>query len=345
MPGLRGRRYLVIVAILAGLVGLYAAVGFLLVPRWTRSELVQLTARDFNRTLSLGDISFNPFTWTLLITDFSFPDAGGRPMTSCGRLEVAVGISSVTRLAPSLSEIVLDRPHLNAVVRADGSLNFAVLEKPFAQPALAKAQAPGSKPFKLFIDRLAVRNGSATYEDDSRSSPFRLDLDPIGFELLNFNTVGGTAGSYQLTAAIAQGGRLNWTGTVRATPLSLRGILELDGLSAPMVGTYLGPILPAEISRGTASLQGSFAIESDPQGATQGSTTQGSAAQGPRMTVDVPRAQVSGLGLRPRGAASDYVQLNHLSLGNTHIDLGRRSMRVGEITLAGADVNGWLDKI
>jgi len=36
MPGVRGRRWLVILAILAGLVGLYAAVGFLLVPRIVR---------------------------------------------------------------------------------------------------------------------------------------------------------------------------------------------------------------------------------------------------------------------------------------------------------------------
>ncbi len=91
MPGVRGRRWLVILAVLVGLVGLYAAVGFLLVPRWMRSELVQLTARDFGRTLSIGDVSFNPFTWTLDIADFSLPDADGRPMISFGRLEVAVG--------------------------------------------------------------------------------------------------------------------------------------------------------------------------------------------------------------------------------------------------------------
>ena len=192
MPGVRGRRWLVILAVLVGLVGLYAAAGFLLVPHLLRSELVQLTARDFGRTLSIGDVSFNPFTWTLDIADFSLPDADGRPMISFSRLEVAVGISSVPRLAPSLSAIVLDSPRVNAVVRRDGKLNLLDLEKPFAQPAQAKTPAPASKPFKLFLDRLAVENGSATYEDDSRPAPFRLDLNPIGFELLDFSTTGGS---------------------------------------------------------------------------------------------------------------------------------------------------------
>src|SRR5690242_13863993 len=141
MTGVWGRRWLIVLAVVAGLVGLYAAVGFLLVPRWTRSELVGITARDYGRTLSLGDVRFNPFTWALEIRDFSFPDADGRPMISFGGLTVAVGISSVPRLAPSLSEIVLDSPHVNAVVRRDGKLNLADLEKPFAQPTQAKAQS------------------------------------------------------------------------------------------------------------------------------------------------------------------------------------------------------------
>ena len=120
MSGVRGRRWLVILAILAGLVGLYAAVGFLLIPRLVRSEMVGLAARDFGRTLTVGDVRFNPFTWTLDISDVSFPDADGRPLISFGRLQVSIGISSVPRLAPSLSDIVLDSPQVNAVVRRDG---------------------------------------------------------------------------------------------------------------------------------------------------------------------------------------------------------------------------------
>ena len=337
MAALRGRRYLVILAILAGLVGLYAAAGFLLVPHWTRSKLISLTAQDFGRTLSVGDVRFNPFTWTLQVADFSFPDADGRPMISFGRLEVKLGIASVSRLAPSLSEIVLDDPHVNAVVRRNGTLNLADLEKPFAQPANATAQpaGTGNRPFKAFVDRLAIANGSATYEDDSRPALFRLDLDPIAFELLNFSTVGSTAGSYRLTTTIGQGGRLDWAGTVRAAPLSLRGTLRLDDLSARLVGTYLGTALPAEVSRGAVALQGSFAIDGAAPGAS---------AQGVRMSIDVPQAQVTGLGVRPRHGASDYVQLTRFSLGNTHIDLGQRSIRVAVITVAGANVKGWLDQ-
>jgi Domain of Unknown Function (DUF748) len=335
MPGVRGRRWLVILAVLVGLVALYAAAGFLLVPRLLRSELVQLTAKDFGRTLSIGDVSFNPFTWTLDIADLSLPDADGRPMISFGRLEVVVSISSVPRLAPTLSAIVLDRPRVNAVVRRDGKLNLLDLEKPFARPAQAAPPPPASKPVKLFLDRFVVENGSATYEDDSRPAPFRLDLSPIGFELVEFSTTGTAAGSYHLTATIGQGGGLDLTGTVRSQPVSLHGTLKLDDLSAVTIATYLGPILPAEISRGSVGLQGSFAIDSG---------SDGSSARSVRMTIDVPQAEVSGLGVRPRQSTSDYVQLNRFTLGNAHIDLGQRSIRVGQIALAGADVRGWLDE-
>ena len=331
MPGVRGRRYLVILAVLGGLVGVYAATGFLLVPRWTRSQLVGLTARDFGRTLSLGKVRFNPFTWTLELTGFSLPDANGRPMVTFRRLDVGLGASSVLHLAPSLRSVVLDSPHVSAVVRHDGRLNLADLEKPFTQGASTRARGAPA----LFIDRLTVENGSASYEDDSRSTPFRLDLDPISFQLLNFSTVGNTPGTYHLCAAIGQGGRLDWTGTVRAEPLSLRGTLELNALNARTVGSYFGPVLPAEVSQGAVTLQGSFAID----GASRGTT-----GAGVRMTLDVLRAQVSGLGLRPRQAASDYVRLDRFALAHAHVDLERRSLRVGEIVLSGADVRGQLDQ-
>jgi hypothetical protein len=333
MLAVRGRRGLLILAVLAGLVGLYAAAGFLLVPRWTRSELVTLAAQDFGRTLSLGQVRFNPFTWTLEITGFSLPDADGRPMVTFKRLEVALGISSVVHLAPSLRYIVLESPHVAVVVRRDGRLNLADLAKPFTHPAAPPPRSSG--PFELRIERLTVRNGSATYQDDSRPEPFRLDLDPIAFQLLNFSTTGSTAGTYHLTATIGRGGRLDWSGTVRAEPISLHGTVALAALSAPMVGRYLGPVLPAEISRGTVSLQGSFAIEGG---------ARGSARQGVRMTMDVAQAQVSGLGVRPRRATSDYVAVSRFALGNAHIDLEHRSIHVGRITLAGADVRGWLDR-
>jgi Domain of Unknown Function (DUF748) len=335
MPGVRGRRWLVILAVVVGLVGLYAAAGFLLVPRLLRSELVQVTARDFGRTLSIGDVSFNPFTWTLDIADLSLPDADGRPMISFSRLEVAVGISSVSRLAPSLSAVVLDGPRVNAVVRRDGKLNLLDLEKPVAGAAQPKTPAPAAKPFKLFLDRLSVVNGSASYEDDSRAAPFRLDLNPIGFDLLAFSTTGGAPGSYHLTAIIGQGGRLDLTGTISAQPLSLHGTLKLDDLNALTVATYLGPVLPAEISRGSLGLQGSFAIDSG---------SGGSSTHGVRMTIDVPQAEVSGLGVRPRKGTADYVLLNRFTLGNAHIDLGQRAIRVGRIGLAGANVRAWLDE-
>jgi uncharacterized protein involved in outer membrane biogenesis len=328
---MRGRRWLVILAVLVGLVGLYAAVGFILVPRLLRSQLVQLTARDFNRTLSIGDVSFNPFTWTLDVADVSLPDADGRPMISFSHLQVIIGIASVSRLAPSLNAVVLDGPRVNAVVRRDGKLNLLDLAQPAGRPAQAETPAQPSKPLKLFLERLAVENGSATYEDDSRSAPFRLDLDPIGFELLDFSTSNGAPGSYHLTATIGQGGRLDLTGTVGTQPVSLHGALRLDGLSAPTIAAYLGPILPAEISRGTVALQGSFAIDRGSGGGTA-------------LTIDVPQAQVSGLGVRPRQTKSDYVQLDRFTLANAHIDLGQRSIHIGQIALAGADVRGWLDE-
>ena len=187
MPGVRGRRWLVILAVLVGLVGLYAAAGFSpgTAPAAGRSWCSSPPGISAGRSPSGTSASIlSPGRSTSRISPF--PDADGQPMVSFSRLEVAVGISSVPRLAPSLDRHrARPPPHQRGgAARAGKPLNLLDLERPFAQPARAKAPAPASKPFKLFLDRLAVENGSATYEDDSRPAPFRLDLlNPIGFEL------------------------------------------------------------------------------------------------------------------------------------------------------------------
>src|SRR5579872_4308550 len=65
---------LVITGVLAVLVAIYAVLGFFMVPRLLRSHLEDFVRGHYARTLTLGEIRFNPFTLTLQMRDFSLPD-------------------------------------------------------------------------------------------------------------------------------------------------------------------------------------------------------------------------------------------------------------------------------
>ena len=116
----RYRRYIIAAVILLVLVGVYALAGFWAVPHFGRSAAQNFVKTHYGRTLSLGEIRFNPFTLELDISDLSLPDADGKVLLSFGHLHVDLQIASLWRLGPSFREILLDKPYVRALIRRDG---------------------------------------------------------------------------------------------------------------------------------------------------------------------------------------------------------------------------------
>lgn len=323
------RRALIATVALAVLVGAYAAIGFAGVPRWLRSGATDYVRTHYQRTLSLGEIHFNPFTLTLDIRDISFPDADSTPMLGAGELRVQLRLASLWRRAASFREILLDRPFAHVLVRPDGSLNLGDLAKPLpgAQRKPSPPPAAPAAPLRLSIDRFSVTDGRAAYEDRSRATPFRTELVPITFDLRDFSTIGNAADRYALDFATQLGERFHWDGTLGVQPLASRGRFRVDALQARTLWSYLREALHFEISSGVIALQGDYAF---------------AAGAPPALRVGVARLTVSDLGLRPRSAPADYVHLGLIDVRETRFDSASRSISVGGVRVAGGKLNTWI---
>src|SRR5215472_8335302 len=105
----RYRRYIIALAVVFLLLGLYAAAGFLAVPYFARKLAVDFVQTHYARTLTLGEIHFNPFTLTLDVKGARLPDADGQTLLSFERLHVDTRFASLWHFAPSFREIVLER--------------------------------------------------------------------------------------------------------------------------------------------------------------------------------------------------------------------------------------------
>lgn len=323
----RYRRYIIALAVVVVLVGAYAAAGFLAVPYFARKSLSDFVRTHYGRTLALGEIHFNPFTLALDVTGVALPDADGATMVSFQRLHVKAQLASLWRLAPSFSEILLEQPFLRAVIRPNGTLNLADLGKGFPpQPKPAKP-AP---PMKLFIQRFAVISGSTTFEDRTHPTPFRAEFKPIGFELRDFSTTAGTANDYALNAASPEGERLIWSGTVRLDPLSSRGVFEVTDLHARTLWNYVRESVPFEIDSGVMRIKGDYDL---------------TAGAGPlNLGVNVHATTVTNLGLKPKGAAANYIDLARLEVNETRLNLAKHSVDVAKVILSGGDIKAWMSE-
>jgi Domain of Unknown Function (DUF748) len=323
----RYRRYLIGLAIVLVLVGVYAALGFLAVPYFVRKESVDFVRVHYRRALTVGEVSFNPFTLTLDIRRVALPDADGRPLLSFGHLRVALQLASIWRLGPSFGDILLEQPQVRAVLRPGGELNLADLGKGF--PPSPPQQQPAPPP-RIYIRRLAVLAGTAVFEDHTHPTPFRAEFKPIIFELRDFSTRAATGDGYALEAASPEGERLIWNGTVRLAPLASRGFFEVANLKARTVWSYLRASLPFEIPAGTIAVKGEYQL--------------GGGATPMALALDVHNITVTGLGVRPRGGAQDYIDVARITVEETRVDLTKHSVDIAKVALAGGDIKAWLSE-
>ena len=329
LPGSRLRRIaLVASAAIAGLLAIYAAAGFLLVPRVLRSELTDFVSSHYHRQLTLGEVRFNPFTLRLELNGISFPDADSKPMLGVGRLTIVASVASLWRRGASLSQIVLQQPFVRVLVRSDGSLNLADLAKPFAQPAPTPAK-PSTSPLRLFIDRLALIEGRASYEDTRPATAFSAQLRPINFEVTNFATVGAAGDRFSLQCATVRGERLRTDGALTMQPFVLDGHIQISDLQARTLWSAVRSAVHVEVASGVIGIEGQYHIAE--------------AGAAPDLDITLSDLGVTGLGLKSPGAASDAVDLKRIDVAGTHFSLAHHSIAIDRIRLDGGTIRAWLN--
>ncbi|HEY2662188.1 MAG TPA: DUF748 domain-containing protein [Caulobacteraceae bacterium] len=308
---------------MAGLVGLYAAIGFWAAPRIIKAQVVAQIAERYHRQASLGEVRLNPFTLKLEADRFSLPDADGQPMIGFDRLTVGVAVASIWRGGPAFTEIGLEAPRLRLVRRPNGRLNIQDLV-----PPAKGAQASGAPP-KIMIDRLAVLRGRAEVVDLERAEPFTKTFAPINFTLNNFSTVKDGA-AYVLTAVSERGERLAWRGVFGLSPLASQGTFALTGVKAPPLLELAPGLLPFDVTSGELSLAGGYRF----------------ALRGKQLTlgVDVGDLRLMGAGLRARGADGDWITLPAVAVSSIHVDVPARTVRVGRIEAMGPAVSAWTER-
>lgn len=315
------RRFLLLGLVLASAVGLYAAAGFWGVPRLARSQAIDYVRTELGKSLSLGEIRFNPFTFRAEIADMAIREPGGRvgqPLVAWKRLAADFQVSSLWEGAYTFREISLEAPYAQAIIRPDGSLNLADL--------LPKQQDEGPPP-ALWIQRFAVARGGLDFADHSRQMKPTKRLSPIKFELRDFRTV-ASGGGFQLQAKGDEGESLDWQGSLSLQPLASDGKLKIQSLQARDVYEFLSEELPMELTAGRFDLAGSYRFSVP-------------AKTGMQLEAQLPRISASALALRGKGLDTDWVTLPSTTLDNTRVSLAKQEIAIDALRIGGMKASVW----
>jgi hypothetical protein len=323
------RSHMRALAIIAGLLGLYTLAGFVLVPHLARNAIIQYVQKDMARHVSIGQISFNPFTFAVEVHQFALAEADDRPIASFDLLRVNASLSaSILHRTWTLNEVRLERPQLAVLINADGSLNLAKLAPVTAPKAPAE---PAHLP-ALRVIALGVHGGSVHFQDLSRRQPFSATLAPIEFDLNDFRTAPSYQSRYRFSAETSAAERLDWSGQFSVQPLGSSGEFAVTGLKASTIASYLQNALPFALREGSLDVNGSYRFVATPATA---------------LSLTLPSIKVHALAIAPMGAAeagepsAPYVVLPELQVADASVALGERRVSIGQVSLQKAALRVW----
>ena len=308
-------------SIAAALLGVYALAGFLWVPHLLRVNAQGYVADELGRSLALGDVSFNPFTFRLNVRDVTLAEKSGEVIAGFSGLVVNAELASIWQRAVVLKEVQLDAPDVNLVVERDGSINLSRLAPP--KPA-AEVQETAAAPLpRVRIGRLAVNGGRVDFEDRTRPTPFTATLAPIQFALVDFRTDLNHENAYAFAARSSAGETLDWSGRFTAQPVGSSGQFAVTQVRAQTIDSYLQGQLPLRLVDGALSFKGTYRLSLHPT-----------------LTLDVelPELELNNFTAAEPAAAEapPLAVLPKIHLADTRFSFADRSMQVGKVEVDGA---------
>jgi len=176
-------KWTVVITLLA--IGLYTAFGFWGVPALVQSTVLPKLSQHLGLTLSAQKVRANPFHLSLGFENLSISHTDGSQLADATDLALNVSARSLFFFKPVLQSIVIDTPDLNLIRNKSGALNWPTAKS--APPATAPANdTTDEKPPAFWINRVAVHNGSITFNDVSvdfrhQVNDLNVTVEDLGF--------------------------------------------------------------------------------------------------------------------------------------------------------------------
>lgn len=302
---------------------LYTLAGFFLVP-WLAGWLAENKVREvLGRELRIGDIDFNPYTFTLEVTDFVLADPDGDELVAFDRLFVNFTLVSLIDQAWTFQQVRLEGLVVQEERFASGETRFSRLKDDAAGES--EAAGGGGKPATVirdldvveatirFADHLTTASAPSGTTATIAVQEFSLSLNDAA---LHENTRFPVHFAGQLKA----GGAFSFDGEMRVSPaFEINGGLRVESLALSPAEPYLQQFARLAIKGGDLSLDGRLSVSDDEPLAYRGSVG------------------VDGLSLAPLdpGDTEPVAGWQAMEIEQLDLSLAQRSLETSSVTIEG----------
>ncbi|MGJ3242987.1 MAG: DUF748 domain-containing protein [Opitutales bacterium] len=325
------RWFKILTGILAGLLVLYAVIGFWLVPWWLTARLIPQATASLQVSVRLERLAINPFALSVTVETLSITDADG---TELARLDEGyvnlAGLRSLFGEGFTLQAVRLEAPDLAPDVDRDGRLNFLKLLPDPGEETKPEADEPTVPP-RVRVDVVDVVDGRIAASLHVREDTvFRKEIQSIDFRIEDFDTGPGGLADNSLSFTTPEGEQVTASAQTALEPVRLEGRIEVDGLVPGAYTVLLPRGIGLEVISGKVHGEMAFRVDL--------------AASEPVIRLEEGRLVLEAVRIAP-GTRPDAVQhLDNLVLDGIEIGFGEKAITLESLTVSGLRLDLRLDE-
>ena len=313
-------RVLRAVAIAAGVVLAFAALGFLGLPPLLRPVLEDHLSAALARKVTIGHLAINPFALSATLDGVSIGQRGEGPaLLDSDQLYINAEAVSLARWAPVISELKITRPVLRLVRNADGTYNVSdLIEKALAGP-------PGPTP-RFSISNIEVVDGRFEFDDRPERQRHAVTQLKLGIPFISSLPSQTAIHVEPSFSALLDGEPVSISGDTRPFMDTHETVLHVDlaGLSLPHYLAYVPLPLPVRVESGALD------AKVDVRYVARG--------RDPPLLTLAGTTRLTDLALRER-SGQPLLRLPSLAVAIDQVDFFGRSAEIRSVALDGAAVN------
>ena len=320
------KRFYIPVAVLL----FYTITGFLIAPMVVRWYVPKFTQDQLKCETTVGKVRINPWLLRFEVNDFSMRDPDGSPLLQFTRFFFDFELSSLWSWAGVFRELRLEKPMLNLVINADGTLNYSrLVPKPAEQKPESK-DLSNSKPVRLIFRKLELTGGDVTITDRRQATPAVLDFQDLNLDLKSLSTHLDQNGTCSLVAKTQNGESISWQGDIYLAPFRSRGKVLFSGFQAATLLRFQQNNLNLDSPSGILTISTDYSID---------------ARETPlQVALENFKIDISKLALKLSGTDELFFELGKFEFDSALVDLAAKAIRTNKLRVDGGKLDLRIDE-
>ncbi|CDS51613.1 hypothetical protein [Polaromonas sp. CG9_12] len=314
---MRAQRLKQVAVVLAALVLIYAAAGFLLAPWLAEHRLAPWLQERLGRGVLVGVVRANPFLLTLEVRDVRIEGRHGSPVIAFDELSADLDWVGLFRRTWTLDRLALQGLRVHLVREPGGGLNLAELAQRLAGPD----GDPGRGAQAAVLRQLDVPQASLVFTDLTGAQPASATLAPVSLQANGLSNMVNRRATHSLSATLPGGGALEWRGGAVLQPaLDLTGNVQLSGLQAAALWPFVRDRLRLSEMQASANLSARYAYSA-----------------GESLRLDGIAIDLADVLLARAGEDGRLLAMQRITAGGGSLDVARRAAALATLEFQGGE--------